>query len=183
MNKLGLIGLFTAGAALLLAADKIATSKRDGLLQLLARSLSDENMEYSRITIQLLARDFGHQVSVQNCLFLAIEDAALIFGHARTIPLFTLMKEQARSADFVARIDSTMKTINDRSRDQERAREQTVRSLSKFLHKSGFAQVDFDNGPSDVKYQAAGLKMSPEQFLNRHDVTIGPSSQGSLRLG
>ena len=182
MNKLGLIGLFAAGAALLLAADKSAANKRDIFLQFLAQGLSDENLERSSATMMLLARDYGHQVPVQNCLLMAVEDAGLIFGHARAIPLLTLVKEQTSSANLVARVDSCLKTLNDRSRDQERARDATVRALSQFLHKSGFAQVDFGTGPADVKYSAGDKLMSPEQFLKRHDATIGPSPQRSLRL-
>ena len=195
MKKIGLIGLFAAGAALFIAAHKNPTSKnleiknpdikRDILLRALAQGLSDENFAGMQGAMLVLARDFGHQIPVQDCLITAIEDAGFVFGHARAVPLFDQIRQQTRSLELGFLVEAAQETLTDRSHEQAKARDQAVKSLSAFLRKSGFSQIDFDEGPTDIKHQrvhGGGKMMSPAEFLQRHDVNTGPSPQPLLRL-
>ncbi len=187
MNKLGLVGgLVALGAAFFYAAEKKDNTRRDVLLKMMSQGLSEENFENMQGAMLLLSQDFGHQAAVRNCLIAGVVEAGNIFGHARAIPLLDQIRQYAKSPEVAKRVDTVKGNLNDRSWHQARAREEAHKDLSTFLHKFGFPQMDFGEGPIDVKRQAANdgrPLMTPEQFMKRHDNSDDVSpSKPSLRF-
>lgn len=186
MNNIGLVGLFALGAACVHAVSKNADNKRDTQLMSLAQGLYNENFTDTKQALIQLADRFGHQSKVQDCLFLALEDALHIFGDAKAIPLISVVGDSTRDTKLRQLIGMVRKDFRDVSREQAVAHDQAVRSLSEFLHKMKLPQIDFDEGYVGIKrmtQQAGATMMSPDQFLRRHDMPPVSRDSPSLRAG
>lgn len=184
MNKLGLMGLFAGVAALVYGAQKDSERNRDTLLMELAQGLYREDLPRCEKAALTLARDFGYQREIRNCLLSAIDDIRDQFGDAKGFALLRLVHSETRSREFSSIIQSASKKVRNLSREQEAAREQVVRDLSEFLHKSGLPQIDFGTGAAGIKRVAAaatGTRMTPEQFLKRYEQNAGQDNLPAYR--
>lgn len=188
MNKLGLVGLFAAGAMFVVNVQKHSNDKRDAQLMKLAQALYDEDFSRSEAAILVLAKEYAHQPTVRQCLINALDDVLNIFGDARGLPLLQTVEQATNSRTFNQILAHVRKDFRDLRRDQAKSHDKAVRVMSEFLHRVGLPQMDFGEGSVGIKRRAVSLRgdyMTPEQFLNRNDApTVAAAVQKlSYRAG
>lgn len=153
---------------------------RDALLSVLARGLYQKNFHDCGVAMIALSREFGHQRSVQDCLYTAMDDVVERFGDLQAFSLFRQMAKHAGHAEFARALHTISDDISTLDEQGRRMEGQIASRFKQALHSAGMIQSrlypdlgnDEENLPRAAVY-VSGDEMTPTAFMNRHKVTAG----------